>query len=342
MPFVRGLEINGFRGIKHSEGSIPLKKFNVIVGRNNSGKSSFLRALLLFPDPILQASSYSDLFLTHGSVWEGMVYRYRGKCVLKYATDLGELTFTLEYFGANTTAGAKAEFSFGGVERQEINLSPPQQTVFLKPLTYSTYEDRKYLKRLFKEMDPQQAALSHTLYVAEPSESLLLNSWPELELRNFHVKIAREVSKCVSDSFTELSIRMNEVVLRKMSDGVPFYVRFSDQGKGVQFLVYSMALIKLNSPTLVLWDDFGSYMNPMLVKQILEYLAKSNFQVVLTTHSIDVILELVEVEPEDSQLLQFEKDGRDVLHHRTLCLDEIKDLLDSNQDPRKLATAVGI
>jgi len=117
------------------------------------------------------------------------------------------------------------------------------------------------------------------------------------------------------------------------------------RGPGVLGILPTMYDARTKSSRDALRDirtHFGSYMNPSLVKQILEYLAESSFQVVLTTHSIDVILELVEVEPEDSQLLQFEKDGRDVLHHRTLCLDEIKDLLDSNQDPRKLATAVGI
>lgn len=34
---ITGLELKGFRGIRETAELIPLKKFNVLVGRNNSG-----------------------------------------------------------------------------------------------------------------------------------------------------------------------------------------------------------------------------------------------------------------------------------------------------------------
>jgi len=51
--FVSSLKLKEFRGIKEIQEPLELTKFNVLVGRNNSGKSAIVQALSLLPHPDL-------------------------------------------------------------------------------------------------------------------------------------------------------------------------------------------------------------------------------------------------------------------------------------------------
>jgi predicted ATPase len=51
--FVSSVNLTEFRGIKEFKEPLELAKFNVLVGRNNSGKSVILQALSLLPHPDL-------------------------------------------------------------------------------------------------------------------------------------------------------------------------------------------------------------------------------------------------------------------------------------------------
>ena len=43
--------IKEFRGIKELKEPIKLSKFNILIGKNNSGKTAILESLFLFPHP---------------------------------------------------------------------------------------------------------------------------------------------------------------------------------------------------------------------------------------------------------------------------------------------------
>ena len=48
---VKTIDLREFRGIRELEKPIPLSSFNVLVGRNNAGKSAVLEALYLLSKP---------------------------------------------------------------------------------------------------------------------------------------------------------------------------------------------------------------------------------------------------------------------------------------------------
>ena len=96
--------------------------------------------------------------------------------------------------------------------------------------------------------------------------------------------------------------------------------------------------LETSSPELVLWDDFEASVHPSLLKRVLEWLIKKDWQVVIATHSIDVLLKLLDIEFEsnDCSLLLLQKTPDDVLLQNRLTLEELEDVVSSNQDPRLL------
>ena len=48
---IRSIELNNFKAFKKS-GRVDLKKINILVGPNSSGKSSFIKALLMLKNSI--------------------------------------------------------------------------------------------------------------------------------------------------------------------------------------------------------------------------------------------------------------------------------------------------
>ena len=98
-----------------------------------------------------------------------------------------------------------------------------------------------------------------------------------------------------------------------------------------------MLLIEALKPKLILWDDFEVFAHPSLIKILLTWLGEGDWQVVLTTHSIDVLYELLEVKPKDATVLQLAKTKNDVLRYEKLTLNDLEDLIMANQDPRLVA-----
>ena len=51
MNYVQELDIKEFRGVRKLKEPIKFKKINILIGRNNSGKTTILDALSLLPHP---------------------------------------------------------------------------------------------------------------------------------------------------------------------------------------------------------------------------------------------------------------------------------------------------
>ena len=117
----------------------------------------------------------------------------------------------------------------------------------------------------------------------------------------------------------------------------------SDLGDGVEKAIKVMLVLETLKPKLVLWDDFEASAHPSLIKILLRWLIEKDWQVVISTHSIDVLYELVDMKDEaknvnpDVTILLLEKMKDDVLVYEKLSLDDLEDLIIANQDPRMVA-----
>jgi len=81
-----------------------------------------------------------------------------------------------------------------------------------------------------------------------------------------------------------------------------------------------------------------------LLSEQLEWLSKKDWQVVLATHSIDVLYQLLDIEisSADLQILQMKKLNDDTLVYESLTLGDLDDLMNANADPRRLVDALGV
>jgi len=106
--YVTELSLNEFRGIRRCREPLRFTKFNVLLGRNNSGKSAVLQALSLLPYPHLRqpmdlASGGGELrlwLITHliGGK-DSLVYRYTGTASLHFKVGDKGGTFTVDEHG---------------------------------------------------------------------------------------------------------------------------------------------------------------------------------------------------------------------------------------------------
>ncbi len=327
--FVSGLSVSEFRGIKRLS-DLEFSSFNVLVGRNNSCKTTLLEALWLLPAPYYPpnvgfkgASSRLKLLENKHNSLKNLIYFYSGKAKIEYLIgDICEAKLEIE----DSPNAKKCEFEcferkgcYGdriGVYHSKLSeIYPKHSSENFQNLVFMVPSDTNFLRNI----DESLKKLAD--YIVK---------------KKAHVSIPKKLSKYVSDDFTE--IYLDTLKLRKeMPDGTPYYVRLSDLGEGLKKAVKLMLVIEAVEPKLILWDDFETFAHPSLVKFLLRWLAEKECQVVLSTHSLDVIYELVELIDyrDDARLIQLKKDKEDVLLTESLTLEELEDLLAANVDPRK-------
>ena len=322
--FISEIDVKEFRGIKRCKEPIKLSKFNVLIGKNNSGKSSLLESLYLFPSPqiesIYKKGNKIDQITKLHSGRDGLVYGYSGNATITY--NHNKMLFTIELT------------STGG------------ENVFIDDEATGSQE---YISKMLAIPEPNLKDIS--IYI--PNDTEIVNKYAEYVslMENEIVKsgankrVAEFVNQCIDEKYTEvLWIREGLSCRKERPDGSPLYIKLDDLGDGIKRATIIMLLLEAHSPHIVLWDDFESASHPTLIRAQLEWLSKKDWQVVLATHSIDVLYQLLDIEisPADLQILQMKKLNDDTLVYESLTIDDLDDLMNANADPRRLVDALGV
>ncbi len=308
--FIREIkEISEFRGIKKLSSPIPFKKFNILIGKNNAGKSTLMEAILLgtvpeYKEPITGRSVLEFIRDRHNGAHR-LIYKYAGRAKTTCETEKGTITHALADNG---------EFLRGN-KHVQIDLHKTSPVIFLP-------YDTNFMKHINKFLEDKE---------------------PEIVKKEIHTKTARRISEVLDEEFTEIVLKRDGWYLRR-SDAS--YIHIEDAGDGVKKSVKVMMLLELLRPKLVLWDDFDTALHPGMLYELMRWLALGPWQVVLSTHSIDVLYYFndlsEEIEEFNGQVILLRKDSQDTLYHRELSPDEIETLLESNIDPRLIATELKI
>ena len=165
-------------------------------------------------------------------------------------------------------------------------------------------------------------------------------TWSWLEKNAYHTKVVQDIiAPTVYDKFTEVTIRKDKLSIRKeVEKGIgPLYIDINTLGEGVKRTTLIYLITEYLNPRLILWDDIETAMHPSLLRTTLKRLTEQDRQVIVTTHSIDVLTELAYLEPKNTQAILLTKTPNDIVNYKTLTIDQLDEILEKGLDPRKLA-----
>jgi len=140
-----------------------------------------------------------------------------------------------------------------------------------------------------------------------------------IEKNGFHRRVAEKyISKVVYDRFTEVLKRDGRLALRKeVAGGVgPLYIDIDSVGEGVRRFVLTYFVVEYLNPKIVLWDDVEVAAHPSLLELVIRWLSESGRQVVISTHSLDVLYALTLVKPRNAAVVVLRKTADDVVEWR--------------------------
>ncbi len=322
--FVNKLTINEFRGVKSCKSQLEFSNFTVLIGRNNSGKSTVLEALSLLPSPTLYnfiTKKKKIDYLKELHHYNALKYLYAGNSELHYyLNDHREIRFEI-------------------IERNDeidhsINNKYYSEGDYLNQFSHNEEVDRKQLSQLV-------LFIPYTTSILEDIEKRMRNLKYLITKNGIHISLAKFLNECVNDKYSEI-VFLEPISLRKIYENNKVYLQLRDLGSGAEKVVKIMALLEVLSPKLVLIDDFETGLHPTLIRLFLKWLKEKKWQKIISTHSIDVLYHLAEINPNDTTIIQLNKSNEDILSHNVLTLEQIEDILDANNDPRLLVDILKI
>lgn len=324
---IKRLELRNFKGVE--SGGLELSPLTILLGPNNSGKTTILEALFLAPNPFREAYGFritavevlERLHETLGAT--GYIFLLRD-----YTADIAEIRcdkHVLRFIRHDTdiymTAG-EGEISFG-----ELTLKGGK---YIGKLGARGAMSPSYSRPLIED------ALLITSRLTKEGLQSIRNKWVSIVNLGYSKKVAAEVSNFVNEEYMDLTIEPfyeNFEIYAYMADGKR--IRLGDLGDGVQIYTVTRILYELVKPKVLLWDDVESHMNPKMLLGVASWISElvdNGVQVILTTHSLDAARVIAASNEKASLLLTSLKDG--ILKTKELKLDEVEELLEAGIDIR--------
>lgn len=316
---IKDLNIKEFRGIKKCEKPLKFSRFNILIGKNNSGKSTILEALSLLPSvntiDLIQGRKKGEILRRahqenkNVKKYKCLLYLHAGTSFIEYSLTSGHLV--VEINEDNIEMGTKEEKILQERQfAQFFNVKPN----LLEKLVLHIPNDTELLKQIEKK-------------VKEYKE--------EIMKEGYHIKVAKLLNNNVDDEYSDITFLEPISIRKKLPDNF-VYLPLKDLGFGAEKFVKIISLIEVIKPSLLLIDDFETGFHPSLIKAFLIWLKGKKMQVILSTHSIDVLDRLVEVQPNDTQIILLKKDESDLLKYESFPLKKVQNFLNANTDPRLL------
>jgi len=323
--YIEEIDIQEFRGIRGLKNPIKLSKYNIIIGRNNVGKTALLEALYLLPSPydsirgqpLIGRHRMPLVINLHGGDWTSLIYGYSGYAKLSYKLSTNvTLEFSLPY---------KPEYLRVDGEEAGIDL---------------------YIDSISKCFNIKEEDVSRLTFLI-PNDTLfikdlhgrLLEVWDAIVKEGLHREIvSRLVNPVVYDKFTEILIERNQLKLRNEVGGDigPLYITLTDLGDGVEKVTTVGLALEYFKPRVVLWDDLEVAMHPGLVRSILRWLTSRDWQVVISTHSIDVLNIFTDLGLKDGKIILLRKTSDDFIEVSSYTPMEMGDIIEKGIDIRKI------
>lgn len=90
---------------------------------------------------------------------------------------------------------------------------------------------------------------------------------------------------------------------------------------------------------MVLWDNFESYTHPQLLSFVIDWLLNKDWQIILSTHSIDVLYELFmneNVKENEIPIIKLQRNEENVFKSSILDFKTLEKHFEGGLDARKI------
>ena len=351
IDMLRSLEIQNFKGIK--QGKIEdLAQVNVLVGRNNSGKSTILDALVLLRSAILGLDYSNEMGFNQilnrrvdrrtGNVnYDELWYGMRTDLPLTLSAWLEpdiKVQETWQSRGAGNTPQSdnSIESSTGSStytwSSQEAAGSP------------RSYKNVRIWRRMGGRFGEQVATLLALVHIVDPqgihfpyAERL----WPELINDRRDTKVTRMLNEIYRTDIEYLSFMPHPTETRLVAALPQTGLAVDWLGDGFRYAVNILALGVLLQGTALLVEELETHQHPeslrKLTQTLFELAKQQDLQLFLTTHSMELItyaLDAAEEKGVDLKLHHLSLDQEGTLTSIPFTMPNAKVLLDMGHDPR--------
>lgn len=333
---IKELKLRNFRGVKRIErveddqkiDGINFTPLTILLGPNNSGKTTILESLFLLPNPLrevpysissVQENALSVIHEIHKTVEsEGYAFLFldylQNEAVIS-CNDY-EIRFLRKENDVHVEAKSK-EKNYGKIG--EIWFSSQG----MRPINKSIFIENSLL------ITPNLIKFAF-LY--------LKNNWASIMNLRIGKKVAKDASLLSIENY--LDITMEPFLGGKISinayleDGKR--IRLGDLGEGIQNYIIAKMLYILSNPKVLLWDDVEAHFNPKIIIDVAEWfsdLIERGKQIIISTHSLEAA-RLIASLNEENTIIYLTKLEDNVLKAKKLMLQDVENLLKAGIDIR--------
>ncbi|MGC8558944.1 MAG: AAA family ATPase [Nitrososphaeria archaeon] len=326
------LKLRNFKGIK--EGELKLDPFTILVGSNNSAKTTVLESLFLLANPFrgILGTTVLDIIVKSHMLIENQVgasflfngYNSKkasialdGKELIMYRDRSNNTFFSLTGTGLPTRItidGNDIEGNWIG----QVNIVGNKQF-------YGGITDQPVETLLFNS------------YVLRYAFNYFRDHWIELANSDIPRRVAEELSDFSYEKYTNFTIEpfLAGIYTMYALTASGMRVRISDLGEGMQIYIAVKLMYDLIKPKTLLWDDIEAHLNPRMLVKIagwLHDLVNSGVNVIVTTHSMEAVKSVAGIVNDAQIALLSLEDGK--LKSHEMKLSEVEELQKAGIDVR--------
>jgi len=341
---IKKLRIKNFRGIK--EGEIELAPLTILLGGNNSGKTTILEALFLAPNPFRNVpyviggyNSAAEVIHAMHETLSSVGYAF---LLYNYTANQAELDCKIDGDNYLLLFTKNAPYIFASTNKQKTG-----------DIYSATIDGEKIETRRIGNMDLSERHITIRVNVEElPIDNTLLISsklvkmgyeylernWASIINLGICKKVAEDVSGLVYDNYKDITIEPflggKLAIYGFLEDGRR--IRLGDLGEGIQSYIIARILYELEKPRILLWDDIEAHFNPRMLLSIAEWffdIVENGNQVIFTTHSLEAARTIASLN-EEKMVIYLTSLEKGNLKAESLTLKGIEEFLEAGIDVR--------
>ena len=358
----KNIRIANFRGIK--EGTIEdLARINILVGQNNSGKSTVLEALILARAPIrlvdkLGRHGIQDLLKRRVSDRAQLDFR---ELWYRLNTE-NKIELGLEFADGNAT-NTKITYSNWEYELEGRSREGPlfKEIFHVRPIDDyvetiwgggSTVNFHptiiRELKQRFSFSEENAKALGETMLIdadyIHKMESVERSLWQDIKAQRKDIEIRQTLNETYNLDIENLSFIPFVAGKFKLYTEMPNYsVPIDDLGEGFRYALAILSTMVMLEHTALLIEELEVHQHPEALNRLLTAIFKvakrNDIQLFITTQSLELInyaLEVSEKENLEIKLYHLSLDKNGTLSTRGISAPDAKLLADVGPDVRLL------